>query len=221
MKIQKRTMIKVATWSGAGLLALTALVGFAHTPAGRPLLALLGAAPGCPVLANVDPIKAQENRQAWVAKKAGNQPAPAHPALDFELGRTLQPEVTQSLAKQGTTCSLTRKGTALECTGGQENMVLQFDGTQRLVAVDVFHHPRTSESALVLLNDAERGLTAKLGQATHERGERSASYLGEQRFRQVALEYRYSDYTARVAATNFGDGLRVREQYDLLTKPGG
>lgn len=220
MKIQKRTLIKIAAATTAALLGLTALIGFAHTPAGRPLLALLGVVPGCPVLANIDPIKAQEKRQIWVAKKAGAERAPARPALGFELGRAMHAEVTQALAQQGASCATTRKGTALACTRGQDDMVVQFDAAQRLVAVDVFHRPHSGERAMALLDATEKQLAAKLGDATQQRGERNAAYLEGARFRQVAFEYRYRDYTARVAATNFGKELRVREQYDLLEKSG-
>jgi hypothetical protein len=220
MKIQKRALLKVAAWTSGTLLTLTGLIGFAHTPAGRPLLALLGVLPGCPVLANIDPIKAQGNRQIWLAKKAGSERAPARPALGFELGRAQQAEVTQALAEQGASCATTRKGSALECSRRDESLLLQFDAARRLVAVDVFHRTPSGVRALNLLENSERKLASRLGPATQVRGERTAAYL-DGRFSQVALEYRYSDYLARIAATNFGGELRVREQYDLLTASGG
>jgi hypothetical protein len=220
MKIQRRTLIKATAWTSATLLALTALIGFAHTPTGRPLLALLGVVPGCPVLGNVDPIRAQEKRQIWVAKRAGNERAPARPALGFELGQARQDDVARALTQQGASCATTRKGTALECTRGQDDMIVQFDAAQRLVAVDVFRRSLSGERAVAVLNETESQLAAKLGDATQQRGERTAAYLEGARFRQVTFEYRYSDYTARVAATNFGTELRVREQYDLLEKSG-
>ncbi|HEX2882086.1 MAG TPA: hypothetical protein VHO25_21350 [Polyangiaceae bacterium] len=220
MKIQKRTLLKVAAWTSGALLTLTALIGFAHTPAGRPLLALLGVVPGCPVLANIDPIKAQEKRQVWVAKKAGSERAPARPALGFELGRTSKAEVKRTLGKQGFTCSSARKESALDCKREGDDVLLQFDSKDRLVAVDAFRTTDSSVEAVSLLDAAARELASTIGAATQTRGERTASYLDEARFRQVVLEYRYSDYSARVAATNFGRGLRVREQYDLITKSG-
>lgn len=220
MKSQKRTLIKAVAWTAAGLFAVTGLIGFAHTPAGRPLLALFGVVPGCPVLANLDPLKTQEHRSAWVAKKAGSELAPARPALGFELGRTDKTEVKRVLVSQGITCKSVRKDSALDCKRGGDDLLVQFDGQERLVAIDVFHTTDSSTEALSLLDAVARDLSSKIGEATQTRGERTASYLEEARFRQVVLEYRYSDYSARVAATNFGSDLRVREQYDLITKSG-
>lgn len=220
MKFQKRTLLKAAAWTAAGLLGVTGLIGFAHTPTGRPLLALLGVVPGCPVLANLDPLKAQESRRTWVARKAGKGLAPARPALGFELGRTSKTEVTRVLANQGIGCQSVRKDSALSCKRGSDDLLLQFDGQDRLVAIDVFRTTDSSAEAVSLLDAVARDLSSKIGEATQTRGERTASYLDEARFRQVVLEYRYSDYSARVAATNFGSGMRVREQYDLITKSG-
>jgi hypothetical protein len=225
MKTRQRKLLKIAGYGAGAALLVTGFIGFAHTPQGRPLLSWLGAVPGCPVLENADPIAVEGRRVSWAARKAGAEQAPARPALGFELGHSRRAEVERELEQRGARCEAVRKDTALSChdleSGNDDDALLQFDAAGRLVAVDVFRRTTSGERALALLGRAEADLTPKLGAATEARGERNAAYLEGQRFRQVVIEYRYSDYTARVAATNFGKDLRVREQYDWLGQRGG
>ncbi|HVJ21322.1 MAG TPA: hypothetical protein VM686_38185 [Polyangiaceae bacterium] len=215
--------LKAASWAMGAAAALTALIGFAHTPQGRPLLVWLGAVPGCPLLANSDPADIEARRLVWAtARNAGESAAPARPALGFELGVSRRDQVRTELERRGRAARAAHRDTALECdeVDGRkgDDALLKFDGAGRLTAVDVFHRTASSAEAVKLLRDREARLAARLGPATHARGERDARYLAAVRFRQVALEYRFSDYSARVAATNFGTDLRVREQYDLLKR---
>ncbi len=220
--IAKRSrLLKAMLWTAGIATALTGLIGLAHTPHGRPLLAWLGAVPGCPVLQNADPHQIEEHRLVWVARNAGTEPAPARPALGFELGQSRRVEVQAGLEDRGAHCKSVLKETALECErfNGKEgdDALLKFDAGGRLVAVDVFHRTASSAEALRLVRETEARL-GRLGQATRVHGERDERYLAGGRFRQLIVEYRFSDYSARVAATNFGRDLRVREQYDLLTR---
>jgi len=218
----KRSLLRAASWLAGTALALTGMIGLAHTPYGRPLLAWLGAVPGCPALANADPRQVEARRIPWAAaRRAGELLAPARPALGFELGVTPRERVQRELERRGARCQAVAKGTALECKAldgkSDDDALLRFDTGGRLTAVDVFHRVASSAEALKLLRATEARLAPALGPATITRGEPKARYLAGGRFRQVALEYRFSDYSARVAATNFGPDLRVREQYDLLT----
>jgi hypothetical protein len=220
MTTLKSRWLKAALWTAGVSALLTGLIGFAHTPQGRPLLAWLSGVPGCPVLANVSPLQVEEHRMVWATRKAGDALAPARPALAFELGKSRRAEVAAELERRGASCKAARKDTALECTTLEgrpaDDALLQFDADGKLRAVDVFHRTASSEVALGVLEARRSELAKTLGAASSERGRRDAAHLAATRFRQVVVEYRYRDYSARVAATNFGSDLRVREQYDLL-----
>ncbi len=217
MGCDRRALGRRAGWAVLGLCTATLLIGFAHTPWGRPLLARLRGAPGCPVLQDLDPEKVERTRIDFAKKRAGMARAPARPALGFELGKSRKAKVSAALEQRGAECTNARKDTALECKAGAEDLFLQFDGAGRLVAVDVFRTPPSSGEAIARLNAIETNLEQVIGPPTARRGSARAEYLQAQPFRQVSLEYRYSDYVGRVSATNFGaSGLRVREQYQWI-----
>jgi hypothetical protein len=219
----KRKVFLAAGWFAAGSLALTALIGFAHTTAGRPLLAWLRGVPGCPLIQELEPREIEQRRAIAAARHAGAELAGARPALGFELGVTRRSEVEASFERRGLDCKTALRGSALNCrqsAHGDEpasDVYVQFDPEGRLVALDRFLEPRTAEEAVRLVQSTERALSGSVGAPTVTRGERRPEFLNGARFRQVSVEYRYADYVGRVAATNFGRrGLRVREQYQWL-----
>jgi hypothetical protein len=213
-------LARVAGWFALGSFCAIGLIGLAHTPWGKPLLMLMPGAVGCPVQ-DLSAEELEARRIAWGRARAGSLPSQARPALDFELGVTRKSDVENWLGARRDDCHGARHETALECKLPHD-VYFQFDGQGRLVAVDVIRAPASAEEALRLLGDVERGLSSKIGSATNSRGERSAAFLGSAPYRQLSLEYRYTDYVGRVAATNLGSlGLRVREQYQWFpAKPG-
>ena len=219
----KRRVFLAAGWLAAGSLALTGLIGFAHTSAGRPLLGWLRGVPGCPLMQELDSRELEQRRVIAAARHAGAELARARPALGFELGVTQRSEVEAAFERSGLDCKPALRGSALNCrraARGEEpasDVYAQFDPEGRLVAVDRFLEPRSAEEAVRLVESTERALSESVGAPTVSRGERRPEFLNGARFRQVSVEYRYADYVGRVAATNFGPrGLRVREQYQWL-----
>lgn len=223
-------------WRRAGylagaLLAAVALIGLAHTQAGRPLLALLRGAPGCPLdPAAQTPAAIEARRTAGLVAQRGERREHSRPALGFELGRTHRSEVLARVQAQGLRCDSRWNGAALRCMPAPgavgragapsiEDLHLQFDPTGTLVAVDVLRARSTREQALQRLSTLEAELGKNVGPATAEQGDRSARYLRTPLHR-AALEYHYQGYVAEVSATNLGSrGVRIREQYQRLPQP--
>jgi hypothetical protein len=216
-------------------LALLGLVAFAHTPAGRPLLAALSGAAGCPVSLDAgDPARIEAFRLQQLARRRGVLPEASHAALIFELGTTRKPEVLAWSQRVGAQCRATRSGSVLRCSDvpaqalGQalpapriDDLHLQFDPSDRLVAVDLFRVGASGSAALAWVDALDRELERRVGKATSEQGEHSGAYLSQRSLNRVARQYSYRNYVAEVSAMNFGTrGVRVREQYQWLA-PGG
>ena len=229
LRLPRSKGLRALLWSAIGLALATGLIGFAHTPYGRPLLGTLSGVPGCPVLEAAEPEAVERQRIHWAERRAGMLSSPALLVLGFELGRTQRESVRAALDSRGARCKPARKDSALECTNvvdehglRSDDAFLQFDPEGRLVAVDVFREPATSSEALRELARVEAGLQKNLGAPTSRRGARDAAYLSGRAFRQVSLEYRFADFIGRVSATNLGArGLRVREQYQWIPERTG
>src|SRR5678816_2230761 len=83
-----RRVKRAVLGTGATLTLLTGLIGFMHTPAGRPMLHWLAGRAGCPVGGHLEP----EARDAAILEARqvfkGDAPAASHQALVFTLGET-------------------------------------------------------------------------------------------------------------------------------------
>ncbi|HEY6557427.1 MAG TPA: hypothetical protein VI072_09140 [Polyangiaceae bacterium] len=210
----------------AAVIAFSGFVGFAHTGAGRPLLAWLSGAPGCPVsLEGGDASTVEEFRVAQLKRAVGSETARSHPALEFELGRTHRDAVSSWARAQGATCKSLRDESVLRCTGfakraGDALVIddahLQFDARGVLVAVDVYRRRSSADEALALVQQRAKALDAAVGPRTQDRTH-AASLLRTQPFTRVAVSYEYRQYVAELSATNLAErGIRVRERYSYL-----
>jgi hypothetical protein len=223
--------IRLLVQVGLVLLALFGLVAFAHTPVGRPLLARLGAAAGCPVnLDAVDPAKVEAYRTQQLAQRRGVTREASHAALIFELGTTRRADVLAWSQRSGASCRAMRQDSVLQCHAVPaeallepataprvDNLHLQFDSRGRLVAIDLFRMGGSGSAALAWVEARDRDLEQRVGKATSAQGEHNSDYLGARSWNRVAKQYRYRNYVAEVSAMNFGQrGVRVREQYQWL-----
>jgi hypothetical protein len=216
-----RRRVRYALIGAATLLAVsTGVVGFAHTAAGRPLLAWLRGAPGCPVGHRpADPAAVEAFRVRQLARRAGSWRARSHRAQSFELGVTLLEQVRAWASARGGQCS-DDQGT-LRCTelrvAGEPPIADLFaagDANGVLVSLDLMRHTASSRAALEQLEVLERRLNESVGPATLALDARNDAAL-EQRFSRVALDFAYSDYVARLSATRMGpERVVVREQYE-------
>src|SRR5689334_9236405 len=89
MRIWKSRLGRGLLFGALGLGLAVALIGVAHTPAGRPLLNALRGAPGCPVdFAALSPAVLEAQRVRGLESRRGTEQEAGRPALGFELGVT-------------------------------------------------------------------------------------------------------------------------------------
>jgi hypothetical protein len=210
----------------AAVIAFSGFVGFAHTNVGRPLLAWLSGAPGCPVsLEGGDASTVEAFRIAQLKRAVGSESARSHPALGFELGRTDRESVSSWARAQGATCKSLREESVLRCTGfakragdalAIEDAHLQFDARGVLVAVDVYRTRSSADDAIAVVQQRAKALDSAVGPRTRDRTH-AANQLQTQPFTRVAVSYEYRQYVAELSATNLAErGIRVRERYSYL-----
>lgn len=207
-------------------LAAVGLMGFAHTEAGRPLLHFIASSAGCPVdLQGGDPARVEAFRAEQVRQQQGALAPKSRPALGFELGTARRADVEAWAKTVGADCSAQRQGSVLSCRGVTvakaptiEDLHLQFDEHDRLVAVDAFRAESCDNDAIAHLQRTSQELTQRVGAATRVDGKLTSAYLAKD-YRRSAFSYHYEGYVARISATNLGArGVRVREQYQWLPK---
>jgi hypothetical protein len=226
----KRRLLRALGWTLGALVAFTALMGFAHTRAGRPLLALLGK--GCP-LDKATPQDVEKLRQTALDKLRGATAAAARPALGLQLDVTSEGEAVQWAESKQLKCSLSRKGMhSLRCSEvppaalGEafaqrpvQEVTFVFGPAGKLVAVDTWRAQLSSAEASALFDGLTKGLSAQLGQPTTTVGDASATYLGGGALHTAVANYNFNDYVASVSATNLAEkGIAVREKYQSARK---
>lgn len=216
-----RRMKRALIGSVGAVAGLVGLIGFAHTPAGRPLLALLTGAPGCPVnLEQASPEKVEAYRVSQLARVAGSETARSHAALDFELGKATKSQVNGWIANRGT-CNEKRSGSVISCTnlGEYRDAHFQFGADDTLVAVDLFHTTSDASRALAKLTSVRQKLEKTVGPPTLSSGEATVANLDAGPMRRVGYEFSYRDYVGKISALNMGKrGISVREQYQWASQ---
>jgi len=225
----KRPIVRALVGLG-GLLALfVGVMGFAHTRAGRPLLALIGRAvhPGsCPLGygRKATPRQREEAASRWAATHRGTRPAPSLPALGFALGHSRRADVLSAMAAHGVDCGpgaaadlVCRQVPAVALPGaaGGPARELWFtfgahDQLLSLVALSRDSRPGAISDAFSLVTAQ---VTRAAGPPTHAGGEAGPAYLAAGALRQSSAEFRYSNYYALARATNMGNGYLLTEEY--------
>jgi hypothetical protein len=207
----------------AAALGTCGLIGALHLPAARPLLSWVASSVGCPVsLDGGDAATLEAHRVVVARSRAGVDSAKGRPALAFELGTTSRPTVQAWLSARNADCEDWSSGAVLRCRieGARDVALdahLQFDESDRLVAVDLWHAPRPAGESIAALSTLTDSVTRTVGAPTLASGPLDGQYLQARPFRRVARDYRYADYVARLSATNLGRrGFRLREQYQWV-----
>lgn len=216
-----RRLVKVALWSVVGF---TAFVAFAHTPLGRPMLAMLSGVPGCPVgLDGGDAAAVEATRVASVTQRMGQVEVTPR-ALGFVLGESTRAEVRAWLGEGAERCVAIRDGQGLRCEGAalaktelgcDADLYLAFAG-ETLVGLDV-RREGESEGAMQWLGERVARLSAMVGDPAKSHGQDDASWLVGAPMRQVAREFRARGFVAVVSVTHLGPrGVSTREQYQWV-----
>jgi hypothetical protein len=223
----KGALVRTAVGLGGVAVLGTAVIGVAHTPWGRPLLELpllsaMAKNAGCPV-GSIEPAAFEQVRTSRLRGDAGTAAARSYPALTFVLGETHRPAI-EAWAK-AERCKAGFVASVLECDDVMSlgapaiaHLRLQFDGSERLVSVDLF---RNGASALVdRFQGLSRDLDQRVGPATSTVGTPSMAFMKSSPLQTVVRTYSYKDYLARATLLNFGKlGLRLREEYQWLPAP--
>jgi hypothetical protein len=216
-------------------VAFTAVVGFAHTRAGRPLLARMasGKAKGgaCPFGydAAQTPEQKEAKRRAFAAAHAGEGLAASRPALGFELGRSTRGEVSAWTRAHGVACKVPRSGPDLDCADVPDgalpvpwrgapvaSMWIGFGPGDTLASVVVVRRAPGAEAISATFAAVTSAVAAQAGPARATEGDPSAARLSAGLLQQASAEYRVRDYYAVVRATNMGDGFALTEDYRSL-----
>lgn len=229
-------MIRFLKATSVTLLALTGLIGFAHTRTARPALFWVGRhvhVPGASCPLGFDRTLSAEDREAGRQRFAqthrGAAQASARPALGFALEATTRADVLSWASAHGVRCSEPRFGADLDCEQvpasalpagmgavGPKTLWLNFGGDGKLIAVmAVRSAPGAAQiaaayQALVATLSREAGRPLSAQQA-------SAAELSAGLLRQSSAEYRFRDYYAVARATNMGaGGFVITEEYRAL-----
>jgi hypothetical protein len=210
----------------AGMLggAFVGVMGFLHTPAGRPFMKRLGMS--CPAR-KVTPAQAEALRMRGVGALRGTAEAPARPALGLSLDTARASDVAAWAKAHGLGCAAKdRPSATYTCTsvpasalssaagdGVIDQIVFAFAPDGRLVSVDSLRRTLTAPDAARLFGRIEDDLAAKLGSDGVRVGDPTPAYLGGGAMRTARVQYRFADYLATVTAMNLSGRVALREQY--------
>ncbi len=221
-----RRVQRVAIGAGAALTLLTGLIGFAHTPAGRPMLQWLAGETGCPVGGHLEP--AERDAAILSARQVfkGATPASSLDAMRFTLGATTKADALEWAAREGIAC-VDEPPTNLRCKDvpatslGLEmpaaDLLIAFDAKDRLHAVDLHTGSLVADEAARLVEARTEAISRQAGPATATAGVATGEWLASGPLQQVSASFHYSDRRAELTATNFGGGRVVlREIHQIL-----
>jgi hypothetical protein len=210
-RVSRRAKL-VAAAAGTGAF-VTLAIGALHMPWARPLLQRVG---GCPV-GRASPQQVEGAQREALRRLAGASPAPARPALGFDLGRTTLAEVEAWARARSFSCERARGGALLRCkdvpapalpdsSGDYDDVSFGFRlADHRLVAVTTLRTGLSPEEASARASAAASALERRLGPPTARSAGASGSFL----------QYRYADYLAGVTAMHLrGQGDAVREHFN-------
>ena len=219
-------------------VAFTAVMGFAHTPSGRPLLKWMGmsmpqaaTAAGCPLGYDVKqgPEQKEAARQRFADLHRGTGPAAARPALGFDFEQTTRARLLAWADQHGVKCVTPRSQGDLDCadvpaalfpgTGreaGIRNLWVTFGADDRLVSVIAVSRAVDAAPISATFIAANASLARLAGPATKRDGEGSVAELQQGLLRQASTEYRFQDFYALTRVTNMGDGFVLTEEYRAL-----
>ena len=228
--------VKTTIGSAVALaFAFFAIVGFAHTKAGRPLLAMMGrhggAKVGCPLGYDVaaTPQEKEAARQRFASAHHGDARASGRPALGFTLDVTTRADVMVWAASNGVTCKKPRSGADLDCAGvpdallpeasrgvGVRNLWLDFGAKDTLISVIAVRRDASADVISATFGAVTDDLAKEAGPASSVDGEATALRLSSGLLQQASAEYRFRNYYALTRATNMGDGFVLTEEYRSL-----
>ena len=214
---------RVLALLGGSCVGLVGLIGFLHTPYGRPLMRRLGMA--CPA-AKVSPGEVEAVRLRAVTALRTEVPSPARPAVGQTLDVSRAADVTAWAHARRLACvEVPRPAHTIRCEGSigerardprvppVDQIVFAFAPDGRLVSVDRLRSRLTAAEASRLFGQAADELAAALGPGRLA-GDATPDYLASGSMHSARLAYRFSDYLATVTAMNISGRVVMHEQYE-------
>jgi hypothetical protein len=223
-----------------------ALMAFAHTKPGRPLLTVMfGDKPsghpkakatgaGCP-LGFGGPTGTPEEREAVRVRAAerlrGDRAAAARPALGFELDKTTRTQVETWAAEHAIECRKPKHSSAdVECLRvpasalpdapsslEAKSLWFWFNPNEQLVNVEALRYTNDVELGSASYAGVLTSLTKSAGPPTNTFGEPTAEYLGKGVLAQARADFAFVDYRAEAMATQINYGrFMIQEKYRSL-----
>jgi hypothetical protein len=233
-----KTLIAIASLS----IAFVAVMGFAHTKAGRPLLLVIGPVFGmgsahahsgagrCPLGFDVAQNSGDKDaaRARFAALHQGEGTPGTRVALGFSLGRTTRAEVQRWAASHQLQCVTPRVGADLDCSDVPSSALpadhsgptikslwFNFDGKDLLASVIGIRKEENPQPILGAFESMRDTTTQAVGAPTKILGEPTATSLTGL-LSQVSVEYKFKGYYAVARAGNMGDGYVLTEEYRAL-----
>lgn len=236
----RRTIVGLV---GASAL-FVAVMAFAHTKPGRPLLHLMfGPGPSaqakgesgdaCPLGFGgtaATPEARDAARQQAVKKLRGQTPAAARPALGFDFEKTTRADVDAWAAKHSIKCQKPKFGADLDCSGVPPRAFLdsqvgleassvwfRFDSHDKLVDVEAVHYTYDLDAGSSSFAGLLNTLTTKLGPPSNTLGEPTPEYLSKGLLSLARASYAFSDYRVDASAMQIAEGkYMITEKYKSL-----
>jgi hypothetical protein len=230
--------------TGVAVLALgttfTAVVGFAHTPRGKPLLALMGRSMGsheaakggkCPFGYDVkeSPVAKEAARRQFATSHAGADRAQTRPAFGFELDKTTRADITSWAEAHDIKCVVPKAGSDLDCsdvpagalpdreTGiGLHSLWLTFGLEDTLTSAVGVRRDTSVELISSTFKRVTNDVSREAGPAAKLQGD--PAMLSSGALYQASAEYRFRNYFVVARATNMGrvQGFVMTEEYRSL-----
>ncbi|MFT3837916.1 MAG: hypothetical protein QM723_13075 [Myxococcaceae bacterium] len=226
---------RTAVWTAVVSTLAIGVIGFAHTPMGRPLLRYVPL-PGkgmCPVLGHEpDPQALEAQRRATTAALKGAMRAGSLEAMGFALATSSREQALQWAAAHQVKCEHRLHDAALDCSevpegalsafpSGLDSLFLRFDPGGKLVAIDA-QARRPVPQAAAVFGQYEHAVEGQLGAPHRKLGDASLLALASGPYQRGAVEYRFSDLAVDLSVTslpsaNGTDGL-MRAQFRAIAE---
>lgn len=235
IRVPRAVLVALASLAGL-LVVLTAVIGFAHTRPGRPVLAWLGKTTGfgvksggCPLGYDraATPEQREVARVSFAASHGGTERAAGRPALGFTLDRTTRDDVAAWARAHRVACAQGKGPADLSCEAvpdgllpeafrgvGAETVWFTFGAADHLVSVIAIAHSDTPDRIGATFASVARDLDRETGAPALTSG--SPASLASGLLYQASAEYRFRDYYAVARATNVGNGYALTEEYRSL-----
>jgi hypothetical protein len=225
---RRRKWLRALGVLALGSAAFVAVVGFAHTPAGRPLLRYLpGMGTSCPhaAAATMTADDRDRVRERTLAQYRGDSPAASRDAAGCQLGLASRADVERWAAAHAVSCTAAGSGVRCDAVPAgalppghvADAISFGFDARDTVVSVDLSSRLADAAIAAQWAERTDARLRAQLGEPTVSRGEATAVFMARAPLAQVASEFRRTELRAKVSVTNLGHGrFAARETYQQL-----